>query len=71
VPDRPRTATDYTPELTISARETLLYIATTLGDLLDQIVLVGGLVPSLIVNELGGRILPFNLFELTQDTTHQ
>jgi len=51
VPDRSRTATDYTPELTISARETLLYIATTLGDLLDQIVLVGGLVPSLIVKE--------------------
>jgi hypothetical protein len=51
VPDRPRTATDYTPELTTSARETLLYIATTLGDLLDQIVLVGGLVPSLIVKE--------------------
>ena len=51
MPDGPRTATDYTPELTASARETFLYIATTLGDLLDQIVLVGGLVPSLIVKE--------------------
>jgi hypothetical protein len=49
--DRPRTVIDYTPEITDIAKETLLYIATTLGDLLDQIVLVGGLVPSLIVPE--------------------
>ncbi|MCK5351198.1 hypothetical protein KAJ77_01395, partial [bacterium] len=49
--DRPRTVVDYTPEITDVAKETLLYIATTLGDLLDQIVLVGGLVPSLIVSE--------------------
>ncbi len=49
--DRPRTAIDYTSEITDIARETLLYIATTLGDLLDQIVLVGGLVPSLIIDE--------------------
>ena len=49
--DKPRTAVDYTPDLTETARETLLYIATTLGDLSDQIVLVGGLVPSLIVPE--------------------
>lgn len=47
--DKPLLATDYTPEMTQTARGTLLYIATTLGDLLDQIVLVGGLVPSLII----------------------
>ena len=52
--DKPRTAVDYTPDLTETARETLLYIATTLGDLSDQIVLVGGLVPSLIVPEKPG-----------------
>ena len=49
--DRPRTVVDYTSEITDIAKETLLYIATTLGDLLDQIVLVGGLVPSLILPE--------------------
>ena len=47
--DKPRLAEDYTPEMTETAKETLLYIATTLGDLQDQIVLVGGLVPSLII----------------------
>ena len=49
--DKPRTAVDYTPDLTEAASETLLYIATTLGDLLDQIVLIGGLVPSLIISQ--------------------
>ncbi len=47
--DKPLRAADYTPEMTEIAKETLLYIATTLGDLLDQIVLVGGLVPTLII----------------------
>ncbi|MDT8365427.1 MAG: hypothetical protein RRA15_02920 [bacterium] len=49
MPDKPLFAADYTPGMTEVATATLLYIATTLGDLMDQIVLVGGLVPTLIV----------------------
>ena len=47
--DKPRIAADYTSEMTETAKKTLLYLATTLGDLLDQIVLVGGLVPTLLI----------------------
>jgi hypothetical protein len=44
--DRPLRARDYTPELTELARSTCLYLATRLGDLMEEIVLVGGLAPS-------------------------
>jgi hypothetical protein len=32
-------------------RQTCLYVATKLGDLLDELVVVGGLVPSLLIPE--------------------
>ena len=32
-------------------RQTCLYIATKLGDLLDEIVVVGGLVPNLLIDQ--------------------
>ena len=44
----PKRASDYTPETYAVARAGLLRIATVLGDLLDDAMVVGGLVPSLI-----------------------
>lgn len=46
-------ASDYTPELALEARRMCLHIATILGvgDLLDEIVVVGGLVPYLIIDQ--------------------
>lgn len=46
---KPSTAAGYKPGFTTSVKQTCLYIATKLGDLLDDTVVVGGLVPSLIV----------------------
>ena len=34
-------------------KQTSLYIATKLGDLNDEIVIIGGLVPSLIIPQAG------------------
>ncbi len=41
----------YPLELAVQARRMSLYVATVLGDLLDQIVIVGGLIPYLIVDQ--------------------
>ncbi len=41
-------------------RSTCLYVATKLGDLLDDVVIVGGFVPSLLVDQ---ETLPWNLDE--------
>jgi len=49
--DKPKRAWDYTPEQLILVRETCLYIATKLGDLMEDVVVVGGLVPSLLINQ--------------------
>lgn len=49
----PRRASDYTPEQVRLARSTCLYVATKLGDLMDEIVVVGGLVPSLLIDQSG------------------
>lgn len=49
---KPATADGYPPELTVQARQMCLHVATLLGDLLDsEIVVVGGLVPYLIVDQ--------------------
>jgi len=45
------TAADYRPGLAIEARRMCLHVATILGDLLDEIVVVGGLVPYLIIDQ--------------------
>ncbi len=47
---KPPTAAGYTPEFTSKVRATCLYVATKLGDLMDDTVVVGGLVPSLIID---------------------
>lgn len=47
--DKPKRAAEYSSEQHELVRATCLYVATKLGDLLEDIVVVGGLVPSLIV----------------------
>jgi predicted nucleotidyltransferase len=48
---KPRTAVGYGSGQVAHVRATCLYVATKLGDLLDDIVIVGGLVPSLIIDQ--------------------
>lgn len=48
--DKPKTAAGYDHEQTDLARRTCLTLATRLGNLMDDLVVVGGLVPSLIVD---------------------
>ena len=49
MPEKPSFAFDYKREDLELVRQTCLYIATKLGDLLDDLVVVGGLVPSLLI----------------------
>jgi len=46
---KPSYASEYRPEQVILVYQTCLYVATKLGDLLDELVVVGGLVPSLLI----------------------
>lgn len=48
--DKPNLASEYDSEQVERVRETCLYIATKLGDLMEDIVIVGGLVPTLILD---------------------
>ena len=51
MPEKPTTAAGYTPEQLELTRATCLYVATKLGDLMDELVIVGGLAPSLLVDQ--------------------
>ncbi len=51
MPEKPSFASEYPPEQADLVRQTCLYVATKLGDLLDEVVVVGGLVPSLLIPE--------------------
>ncbi len=51
MPPKPTSAAGYAPELAVAARQMCLFVATILGDLFDDIVVVGGLVPYLIVDQ--------------------
>jgi hypothetical protein len=51
MPEKPRTAAGYAPEQVQRVRATCLYLATKLGDLMDDLVVVGGLVPSLVIDQ--------------------
>jgi hypothetical protein len=53
VPEKPATADGYRGEQVDLVRATCLYVATKLGDLMDDLVVVGGLVPSLIIDPDG------------------
>ncbi len=48
---KPTTRDGYTSEQVELVRRTCLYVATKLGDLRDDLVIVGGLVPSLLIDQ--------------------
>ena len=54
MPEKPLFASEYRKEQAELVRQTCLYVATKLGDLLDELVVVGGLVPSLLIPENSG-----------------
>ncbi|MBI5527217.1 MAG: hypothetical protein HY897_12850 [Deltaproteobacteria bacterium] len=49
--DKPKRASEYKSEQVEFVRATCLYVATKLGDLMDEVVVVGGLVPSLLIDQ--------------------
>jgi len=49
--DKPKRASEYTSEQVALVRATCLYVATKFGDLMDEVVVVGGLVPSLLIDQ--------------------
>ena len=51
MPRKPRTASGYEKTHVSHVRAVCLYVATRLGDLLDDVVVVGGLVPSLLIDQ--------------------
>lgn len=51
MPEKPTTAAGYPAGYAKLVRATCLYVATKLGDLTDDLVVVGGLVPSLLIDQ--------------------
>jgi len=51
MPEKPSTADGYRGEQVGLVGATCLYVATKLGDLMDDLVVVGGLVPSLLIDQ--------------------
>jgi predicted nucleotidyltransferase len=49
--EKPRTAAGYAPEQVARVKSKCLYLATKLGDLMPELVVVGGLVPSLLIDQ--------------------
>lgn len=49
--EKPKRASDYKSEQVELVRATCLYVATKLGDMMDDLLIVGGLVPSLLVDQ--------------------
>ncbi len=49
--DKPTTAAGYKSEQAELVRATCLYVATKLGDIMDELVVIGGLVPSLLIKQ--------------------
>ena len=49
--DKPKRASEYKSEQLRLVRDTCLYVATKLGDLMDEVVVVGGLAPSLLIDQ--------------------
>jgi len=47
--DERKTILDYSPETYERVRQALLHVATVLGDWMEQVTLIGGVVPSLLV----------------------
>lgn len=51
VADKPKRASEYKSEQVELVRAMCLYVATKLGDMMDDLLIVGGLVPSLIIDQ--------------------
>ena len=51
MPEKPTNAVGYLPEQVARVKATCLYLATKLGDLMPELVVVGGLVPSLLIDQ--------------------
>ena len=51
MPEKPKVAEGYPPDQVARVKATCLYLATKIGDLMDEIVVVGGLVPSLLIDQ--------------------
>ena len=51
MPEKPSRAADYSKEQIQLVKATCLYVATILGDYMRQSVIVGGLVPSLLIDQ--------------------
>ena len=58
--EKPKYALEYKSEQVELVRATCLYVATKLGDMMDDLLIVGGLVPSLIIDQehLGAGVDP-------------
>jgi hypothetical protein len=48
---KPKTAAGYRRDQVANVRAACLYLATKVGDLLDELVIVGGLVPTLLIDQ--------------------
>ena len=51
MPEKPTTAAGYPPDQVARVKATGLYLATKLGDLMPELVVVGRLVPSLLIDQ--------------------
>ncbi|MBW2700221.1 MAG: hypothetical protein JRF33_05335 [Deltaproteobacteria bacterium] len=51
MPDKPTPAAGYKSKQVELVRATCLYVATKLGDIMDELVVIGGLVPSLLIRQ--------------------
>ena len=51
MPEKPPTAAGYPSDQVARVKATCLYLATKLGDLMPELVVVGGLVPSLLIDQ--------------------
>jgi len=49
--EKPTTAAGYPPEQIARVRATCLYLATKLGDVMPELVVIGGLVPALLIDQ--------------------
>ena len=49
--EKPTTSGEYSAEQNQRVRATCLYLATVLGDCMDHVVIIGGLVPSLLIDQ--------------------
>src|SRR6266702_2599477 len=49
--EKPNTAAGYPPDQVARVKATCLYLATKLGDLMPELVVIGGLVPSLLIDQ--------------------